>query len=86
MNLKPLITGLCAILALAVIAATLFALPPTATAQEDPFPTPTPSSPTPTPTPPPTGGNGNAHPASDGSDPTYPNPVALVRTGAVLPG
>ena len=48
MNLKPLITGLCAILALAVIAATLFALPPTATAQA---PSPTPSAPTPTPPP-----------------------------------
>ena len=85
MNLKPLITGLCAILALAVIAATLFALPPTATAQEDPFPTPNavlayPDAATAA------GGNGNAHPASDGSDPTYPNPVALVRTAAVLPG
>ena len=48
MNLKPLITGLCAILALAVIAAALFALPPTATAQA---PSPTPSAPTPTPPP-----------------------------------
>lgn len=76
MNLKPLITGLCAILALAVIAATLFALPPTATAQEDPFPTPTPSSPTPTPPPPPAETETPTPPPTDLTQPT-PTPSPL---------
>ena len=76
MNLKPLITGLCAFLALAVIAATLFALPPTATAQEDPFPTPTPSSPTPTPPPPPAETETPTPPPTDLTQPT-PTPSPL---------
>ena len=76
MNLKPIITGLCAILALAVIAAALFALPPTATAQEDPFPTPTPSSPTPTPPPPPAETETPTPPPTDLTQPT-PTPSPL---------
>ena len=78
MNLKPLITGLCAVLALAVIAAALFALPPTATAQEDPFPTPTPSSPTPTPPPPPAE---TETPTPPPTDPTQPTPTPSPLSG-----
>ena len=77
MNLKPLITGLCAFLALAVIAAALFALPPTATAQ-DPSPTPTPSSPTPTPPPPPAE---TETPTPPPTDPTQPTPTPSPLSG-----